>query len=57
MKQTIYRFTLKRKLSFRLERLARRAERWIDDNPQSAFFVYVLVCLFAAQVLLWLHAR
>ncbi len=57
MKQTIYRFTLKRKLFFRLERLARRAERWIDDNPQGALVAYVMAFIFLLHALLWLAVR
>ncbi len=57
MKQTNYRFTFKRKLSFRLEIFARRVENWLDENYKKAFFGFMMACLFVLQLLLflWLH--
>jgi hypothetical protein len=34
--------------------LARRAERWLDEHYKQVFFWFMMLLLFATQVLLWL---
>jgi hypothetical protein len=55
MKQTNNRFARKRKIwSARLEILARRLERWLEEHYKVAFFWFMMALLFATQILLWL---
>lgn len=55
MKQTNYRFTRKRKIwGARLEILARRLERWLEEHYKLVFFWFVMALLFTTQILLWL---
>lgn len=54
MKQTNYRFTLKRKLSFWREVFARRVDHWLDENYKKVFFGFIMACLFVLQLLLFL---
>jgi hypothetical protein len=53
--KTNYRLTRKRKmLGFRLERLIRRFEGWLDEHYKQFFFWLMMVLLFASQFLLWM---
>ena len=55
MKQTNYRFARKRNIwSARLEVLARRVDRWLDEHYEVVFFWFGMALLFAAQALLWM---
>jgi len=55
MKQTNNMFTRKRKIwSARLEVFARHVERWLEEHYKLAFFWFMMVLLFATQLLLWL---
>ena len=55
MKQTNYRFKRKRNIwSARLEMLERRVDRWLDEHHKIVFFWFVMVLLFATQILLWI---
>jgi hypothetical protein len=55
MKQTNYSFKRKRHIwSARLEFLGRRLDRWLDKNYKVAFFWFMMVLLFASQILLWM---
>jgi len=53
MKQTNYRSKGKRHIwGARLENLARRLDRWLDDHYKDVFFWFVMALLFASQILL-----
>lgn len=53
MKQSNYRFNRKRNLwGARLENFARRVDRWLDEHYKEVFFWFVMVLLFATQILL-----
>jgi hypothetical protein len=55
MKQTNDRFTRKRKIwGARLDVLARRVERWLEEHYKLAFFWFMMALLFVTEVLLWL---
>ena len=55
MKQTTNRFTRKRKIwGARLDVLARRVERWLEEHYKLAFFWFMMALLFVTEVLLWL---
>ncbi|HEX6035185.1 MAG TPA: hypothetical protein VFY83_12150 [Anaerolineales bacterium] len=55
MKQTNYSFKRKRNIwSARLEILERRLDRWLEEHYKVVFFWFVMILLFAAQILLWI---
>jgi hypothetical protein len=55
MKQTNYGFKRKRNLwGARLENLARRIDRWLEEHYKEAFFWFMMILLLTSQILLWM---
>jgi hypothetical protein len=55
MKQTNYSFKRKsHRWNARLEMLTRRLDRWLDEHYKQVFFWFVMILLFAAQLLMWM---
>ena len=56
MKQTNFSFRQKRRIwNARLDVFIRGVERWIDENHKTAFWGFVMGCLFLLQFLLFLR--
>jgi hypothetical protein len=54
MKQSNYNFKRKRHIwNARLEVIERRLDRWLDEHYKVVFFWFVMILLFATQILLW----